>query len=161
MPADLRIVHEEPDFTLATLENTFLWCFRGDVSLDRIRRSRPVHRDLLARYPSGIAALTIICENVPLMMPADSRDAANAITKEFQPHYRGLATVILGTGFRGAAARAVISSINLFARVGCPNQVFEDPAGAGTWLARTAADPKRGVSLAGLSDAAVRVRRGP
>jgi hypothetical protein len=161
MASELRIVYEDPEYTLGVYENAFVWSFRGEVTVDRIRRSRPVHRDLVLKYPSGFGAMTIIGDKVPLMMPPDSREAANAITAEFKKHYRALAIVIEGTGFRAAAARAVTSGINLFARVACPTQVFDDARKAALWLTRAAADPASGLMLTGLSAAAERVRSGP
>src|SRR6185437_15117235 len=121
-----NIHFEEKDFSVSTFENSMLWCFRGEVSVHRVRHAQPLHRQLARRYPQGFAVCTIIGEEVPLSMPADARALSAAVTKEFQPSYCALCEVIVGTGFRASVVRSITGSFRLLARASCPSKVFAE-----------------------------------
>lgn len=159
MADGLRIIFEEPEFTLATFENGLLWSFRGEANLSRIERALPVHQALAKKYPKGFSVMTVVSETVPLAMPADARDMGTRITRDFQPHYCGICEVIEGTGFRGAVARSVVAGVRLVARSSCPAKVFSEVDSASRWLGSLMA-PGAGAEKMGtdLAAAALRVR---
>lgn len=155
----LTILFEERDFTIATFRNCLVWSMRGEVTHDLIRRALPPHQDLKRRYPAGFGVLTIIGDTVPISMPEDARALSTSITRDFQPHYRGLCEVIEGDGFRSSITRSIVSGIRLFARSTCPSKVFGDVKPATRWLGAQLcdADPE-GYTLK-LGQVAERVRR--
>jgi hypothetical protein len=159
MADGLRIIFEEPEFTIATFENGLLWSFRGEANLARIERALPVHQALAKKYPKGFSVMSIVSEAVPLAMPADARDMGTRITRDFQPHYCGICEVIEGSGFRGSVARSVVAGVRLVARSSVPAKVFAEVESASRWLGALmspgAGAEKMGVDLAA---AAQRVR---
>lgn len=153
----LRVIFEEPEFTLATFENALLWSFRGETSLARIERALPVHQMLAKKYPKGFAVMTIVSQAVPLAMPNDAREMGTRITRDFQPHYCGICEVIEGSGFRGSVARSVVAGVRLVARSSCPAKVFADVDSASRWLGALMA-PGAGAEKMGLELAAAAQR---
>jgi hypothetical protein len=135
MAADLQIVFEEPEFTVATCENSILWCFRGEVSLPRVKQAQPLHRQLVRRHPKGFAVCTMITEAAPLAMPSDARALSASVTKEFQPYYCALCEVVIGSGFRASIVRSITGSFRLLARATCPAKVFAETDPCAEWLA--------------------------
>jgi hypothetical protein len=161
MANDLEILFEEPDFTAGLYQNALLWAFRGVVSLPRIKWAIPAHKQLLRKYPKGIAVVTIITETASLSMPADARDLSTAITKENENSYCCVCEIIPGTGFRGAVARSVTAGIRLVARTKFPAKVFADAADASRWLAPLMSpNLARGIDPNALARAAERVQLG-
>lgn len=157
----LDIRGEDPEFTIATFENSLIWCFRGPVTLPRIEQALPAHRDLAKKYPQGFAVVTIIGEAVPLSMPADARDLSTKITHEYQPRYCAISEVVLGTGFRAAAVRSVTAGIRLLARSTCPAKVFGDVEACAHWIAPIMSPtPNHGALAAALAKGMHRVAAG-
>lgn len=162
MAMEFQIAFEEKEFTVATCDNSILWCFRGEVSLPRIRHAQPLHRQLARRYPKGFAVCTMITETVPLNMPSDSRELSAAITKEYQPYYCALCEVVTGTGFRASIVRSITGSFRLLARATCPAKVFAESGPCAEWLAPLMAKAAGTTAdVDGLKAAAERVHRGP
>jgi hypothetical protein len=162
MSDGVKIHSEEPDFTIATFENSLLWSFRGEVTAARIRWALPLHRDLAKKYPGGFAVMTVIGENVPLSMEAEARKLSTEITREFQPCYCGTTEVVEGSGFRAATVRSITSGIRFIARASCPAKVFADVGTCSRWLAPLMAAALRGgLEATDLAAAAERVRQGP
>jgi hypothetical protein len=159
MPSALKILHEEPGFTMGVYENVFLWAFRESSTLERIERSRAAFADLRARYPKGFGVMTIVREDAPVSMPSAARERSNAITAEFRANFVALSTVIEGSGFRSATLRSIISGIQLFARVSCPAKVFADAENAAAWMGPLCA-PKGAPYRTGELAAAVQRVRG-
>jgi hypothetical protein len=161
LPTEPAIVVEDRDVSVATFENALLWCFRGEVTAARIAHAQAPHRQLQRRYPRGFAVVTLIAEDVSLLMPEDARALSNSITKAYQPSYCALCEVIEGDGFRAAIVRSITSGIRLFARVPCPAKSFAELATCAAWLAplMSAASGQR-TDPASLERALQRVRLG-
>lgn len=152
--ADFRLIFEEPDFSIGTVENCLVWSFRTAVTLDRIQRAKPAHIELKKAYPK-FAVMTIVGEKISLTMPQDARDLSTAITKEFQPYYCGICEVIEGKGFGASVARSVVAGIRLIARSSAPARVFSDVGTASVWLGAlmNPSEPERtGRKLAAAAD---------
>jgi len=134
MALGLEFHAEDPEFSLATFQNSLLWCFRGEVTLPRVQAALPIHENLRKKFPKGFAVVTIIGDNVPLSMSPEARDLSAKITKDFMPNYCGVCEVVLGSGFRAAAVRSITAGIRLLARSTCPAKVFGDATACSNWL---------------------------
>lgn len=162
MAAEAQVHFEDREFTIATFENSILWCFRGEVSLPRVKHSQALHRQLAKRYPKGFAVCTIISEQVPLNMPSDARDLSATITKEYQSSYCALCEIVLGSGFRASIVRSITNGFRLLARSTCPSKGFAETGPCADWLAPLMSKAAgAAVDAVALQAAADRVRRGP
>ncbi|APR85992.1 Hypothetical protein A7982_11341 [Minicystis rosea] len=134
MDGELQIHFEERDFTVATFQSLLIACFRGAMTSERLKHTQTAHRLLARKHPKGFAVVGIIGEEVPVAMPADVRALATAITKEFRPNYYALCEVVVGSGFRAATLRSIVSGIRMVARTTCPAQVFAETGPCARWL---------------------------
>lgn len=152
--AGLRVIFEEPDFSIGTVDNCLVWSFRTAVTLERIQRGKLAHLELKKAYPK-FAVMSIVGEKISLTMPQDARDLSTAITKEYQPYYCGICEVIEGKGFGASVARSVVAGVRLMARSSAPARVFSDVGTASVWLGAlmNPAEPERtGRQLAAAAD---------
>jgi hypothetical protein len=161
MDVDASILAEEPEFTLATHHNVLVWCFRGKVTRARIDRSSDVLADLAARYPRGIADMTIIGPGISMLVPADARERAVEISARFRASLVAIATVVDGSGFLKATARSIVGVMQSQAELDCPREVFATVHEAAPWLARHAAvGGAVDLSASSLASVTARVLRG-
>lgn len=98
-----------------------------------MRLSRPTLRAMTERYPDGFPTLTWVLPGAGLSMDGESRKVAAEITNEYEPSIRAQATLIEGTGFQGAAVRAIVSGIDLMTRSRAPKKVFGEVRPAVDW----------------------------
>jgi hypothetical protein len=104
----------------------------------------PIIQRIIAKearqFPKGMVCLTIIPPNAkpPREEIRDAiRDAFGNVTK----HLAGVCWFVEGTGFKGAAARAVISGIVMIMSPPYPSHITTDFADALAWCYRTAGSP--------------------
>ena len=71
----------------------------------------------------------------PDRMESEVQDATRTYIQEFAPRTRAVATIIAAEGFKGSAARAMLSTLYLVVRISCPRKVFADPHEAADWTA--------------------------
>jgi hypothetical protein len=134
MSGGLCVIFEERELTLATFENALIWSFRGEANLDRIQRAREVHEMLAKEYPHGFGVMSIVSEQVPLVMSKEAREMGTSITRDFRDNYCGICEVVEGNGFRTFVARSINAGVRLVARPACPAKVFADVDTASRWL---------------------------
>lgn len=131
---DFQIHHEDADFTVASFANVIVWNFRVAVTLTYMQRAELVHKDLQRRYPNGFGVMTIVSEKVGLSMPADARQKAGEIVKQFQHNYCAISDVVEGSGLKAATVRGVMAGIRLFGKNTCPVKVYADAEEAARWI---------------------------
>jgi hypothetical protein len=83
---------------------------------------------------NGRIVLLQIVEPGAIMPSTAVRDAISLLLKEHAPAMLGSAVVFEGDGFRGAAARAVVSTMALVTRLSFPHQIFASVPVALRWL---------------------------
>lgn len=105
----------------------------GTPTKDSMLLARPTLTTMKERHPSGFCTLTWILPEAGYRMDADARQAAADVTRPFNPCFAGQATLIEGSGFGGAAVRAIISTLDVMAGGTYPKKVFSDLASSVEW----------------------------
>ena len=90
-------------------------------------------RELIARNPAGIAVLVII-PSVAKPPPEEVRKAISDLLARMGPHLRCACWLVEGSGFRAAAARGVLASLQMVVRSAYPTRVCSDLAAAVHWI---------------------------
>jgi hypothetical protein len=99
--------------------------FRKPEAGDMLR-ARESLTAMKARHPRGFPTLTWVLPSAGISMDGDARRAAAEVTAAFSKEIRAMATLIEGSGFRGAAVRAIVASLDFMSRASAPKQVFAD-----------------------------------
>lgn len=81
-----------------------------------------------------IVAMTVLAPEAGVLLSSDARKEAEAVAKAGREYLLGLAQVVEGEGFAAAAARAMMSGVQLAVRAGYPTKVFGTIADALPWV---------------------------
>jgi hypothetical protein len=82
-----------------------------------------------------IVAITIVSPSASLILTGEARKESETLAKAGREYVLGLAQVVEGEGFGAAAARAVLTGIQLAVRAGYPQKVFGTLGDAMPWVA--------------------------
>jgi hypothetical protein len=85
------------------------------------------------RYPDGFPTLTWVLPQAGDSMDSDARNAATEVSEELDRWILAEATLIVGTGFRAATARAIVAGLDLVSRSSSVKKVFADLPEAVAW----------------------------
>ena len=126
-----------------TASNCLITAWTGGMDVRSVRMADALARDLESRYPQGILMLVILASVPPL--DAGQKELAGAFYAKHGPYLRGVANVVLGTGFWASAVRAVLTALRLFSPSPYPTGTFSSTSSALRWLERHgSAQPLRG-----------------
>lgn len=85
-------------------------------------------------FEGRIVVVMVLSPEASLALGGDARAEAEALVRSGRDHLLGLAHVVEGEGFAAAAARAVLSSIQLAVHAGYPIRVFGSLEHAMPWV---------------------------
>jgi hypothetical protein len=94
------------------------------------------HQRLLAgsTVDGRIVAITVVSPGASLILSGEARKESEVVAKAGRDYLLGLAQVVEGEGFAAAAARAVLTGIQLAVRAGYPQKVFGKVDDAMPWV---------------------------
>jgi hypothetical protein len=128
------VVAFDEGLSFGNVANVFVGLYRQPATLSRMTASTARLRQVVAQYPEGIGQLWVCEETSLASVGSEVTQRASELSKEFEPHTRGLAYVLEGDGFRVASARMLLSAIRLVARTQHPSRIFSKVAEGTAWL---------------------------
>ena len=117
-----------------TAGNCLITAWTGGMNVESVRMADAVAQELEERYPQGILMLVILASVT--LLDADQKQLAGAFYAKHGPHLRGVANVVLGTGFWAGAVRAVLIALRVFSPMPYPMSTFSSTSSALRWLER-------------------------
>lgn len=91
-----------------------------------IRLARTALSTMSKRFSQGFPTITWVLPSAGFSMDSDSRHASAEITQTYSNSILAGATLIEGSGFQAATARAIISGIDMLARAKYQKKVFNE-----------------------------------
>ncbi|HEV8323373.1 MAG TPA: hypothetical protein VG389_17285 [Myxococcota bacterium] len=158
----VTVHHRDPVLLVASWHNVFFgyWC--GGATVQALRILEGHERALHARLGERLAVYTIV-EPSAMRFDEAARVEATRVAREMGPKVAGHAQVIDGTGLIAAAARAIVTGVNLLARQPHPARVFSKDGDAARWLVQfvqSAQPAATAALLAAVSDVRSRFAAG-
>lgn len=130
------ILHEDEDVRIVTWSGVLASRWRATPTKEKLELLGRHQRQLAeATVDRKIVVLTVLASDTGFMLTNEARKAAETVAKAGSNYLLGLAQVVEGEGFGAAAARAVMSGIQLAVRAGHPTKVFGSVADALPWVA--------------------------
>lgn len=130
------VVHDDEDLRIVAWANVLAARWRATptkAKLALLARCQRMHAE--STFDGRIVALTVLSPEASLKLAGDVREQAEALVKAGRAYLWGMAQVVEGEGFAAAAARAVLSSIQLAVHAGYPMKVFGSIDDAMPWVA--------------------------
>lgn len=130
------VVHDDEELRIVTWANVLAARWRATPTKAKLALLGR-HQRMLAEstFDGRIVALTVLSPEASLKLAGDVREQAEAVVKAGRAYLWGTAHVVEGEGFAAAAARAVLSSIQLAVHAGYPMRVFGTVEAAMPWIA--------------------------
>ena len=160
--AGTRIVATDSNHLVFTFDRMFVMNWRVDTTRMAVSRvSQAITNFATSFTPARIILLTVI-EVSASMPPADARDMLAKLMKVNTPYLIRSAVGYEGSGFRGAAFRAVSTGIAVLSNHEFPHRIFAGIPLATEWLAAGLSE-ELGQTVKGttLADLVHRVRHPP
>src|SRR5690606_3582075 len=130
------VVHEDEDVRIVTWSGVLASRWQATPTKEKLELLGRHQRALAeATVDRKIVVLTVLGSDTGFMLTGEARKAAEAVAKAGSEFLIGLAQVVEGEGFGAAAARAVMSGIQLAVRAGYPTKVFGTVDEALPWVA--------------------------
>lgn len=130
------IIHDDDDLRIVTWSAVVACRWKTTPTKDKIELIGRHQRELAqAVADHRIVMLNVLAPNTGALLSTAAREAAAGIAKDGSDFLLGSAQVVEGEGFGAAAARAVMSGIQLAVRAGYPTKVFGTVDEALTWVA--------------------------
>lgn len=119
------VVHDDEELRIVTWAGVLAHRWRATPTKDKLQILGR-HQRMLAESTVGrrIVLVTVLSPDAGLLLSSEARKEAETLAKAGRELLMGLAQVVEGEGFMAAAARAVMSGIQLAVRAGYPVKVF-------------------------------------
>jgi hypothetical protein len=124
------LIESDFDHVKGTAFNMLFMVWRRRTLSEAYRRGLKVARELATKFPEGIG----VCQVVEVdAIPPDSE--ARSVFVEFMklPGLKHYSVTHDGVGFKAAAVRAIIMSVNSLARPRCKHEVHSTVSAAAAW----------------------------
>lgn len=158
-PSPIRFPYRDPDGFLGVIGDVLVLVARHESTLEGCDAVR-AELERVKRDGSPPVALVVIIESSAGMPDASVRKAFGAILSELGSAIGAYAAIHESTGFHGAAARAIVTSVLLASRPSFPHSVFGSLEPAAAWLIeKRAFSPDRPELLVGLIENVRRTAR--
>lgn len=119
------VVHDDEDLHILTWGAVLVNRWRVTPSKAKLQLLGQHQRRLAeATVDRRILVVTVLSPGVGLLLTAEARKEAEAVAAAGREYLFALAQVVEGEGFIAAAARAVMSGVQLAVRAGYPVKVF-------------------------------------
>jgi hypothetical protein len=130
------VVHDDEELRIVTWGNVLAARWRATPTKAKLALLGH-HQRMFASstFEGRIVTLTVLSPAASLRLAGDVREQAEAVVKAGRAYLWGSAQVVEGEGFAAAAARAVLSSIQLAVHAGYPIRVFGTIDDAMPWVA--------------------------
>ena len=136
VPLAHDVVHDDDDLRIVSWAGVLAARWRATPTKPKLellgRHQRMLAESIVDRR---IVAVTVYSPGASLILTGDARKEAETVGKAGREFLLGLAQVVEGEGFGAAAARAVITGIQLAVRAGYPQKVFGKIDEATPWVA--------------------------
>jgi hypothetical protein len=133
---DIVLYGKDEVSVVASFRDLYISFFDGPVTAARLAPCFPASRALQARYPDGYVAFNVVGPGTPTSMDRSAREAIDDLARANRVFpMRGDATVIEATGFVAAAARAVLTSMQILSGRRYPRAVFPTIEQGAAWAA--------------------------
>lgn len=132
---EAKAIHLEDELQLWTWGRVFVnrWVSPAQVVL--LQRLAMAQAELIESVPDRrIAVFTVLAQNSTRLPSSDARKEAERIAKTYGPSIGTQAQVIEGNGFIAATARALLTGVNVAARVPYPVKVFAGAENSVPWF---------------------------
>lgn len=131
------VVHDDDELRIVTWSSVLAARWRATPTKTKLALLGR-HQRMLAdsTFDRRIVALTVLSPAASLALAGDARSEAEAMLKRGSGFTLGLAQVVEGEGFAAAAARAVLSGIQLAVHAGYPIRVFGTLDDALPWVSQ-------------------------
>lgn len=140
------VVHDDEELRIVTWAGVLANRWRATPTKAKLEILGRHQRQLAKASVGGrIVVVTVLSPDAGLLLTSEARKEAEALAKAGRELLLGLAQVVEGEGFLAAAARAVMSGIQLAVRAGHPVKVFGTLDEALPWvseLLRTNGSPR-------------------
>lgn len=129
----LRLVERGKGYAILASPRMFITMHDGPPDMASVMAEARYARTSLGHAPRSVGCMVIL-RSATTPPPEEVRAAIPALLDDIAKASAGLAMVIEGTGFRGAALRAVFSGFLLIKRMPYPTSVFGGVTEALGWL---------------------------
>ncbi|MCX4240881.1 hypothetical protein [Paraliomyxa miuraensis] len=129
------VVHDDDELRIVTWSAVVACRWKAAPTKEKIELVGRHQRALAqSTVDNRIVMLTVFAPNTGALVSATAREAATGLARDGREILMGLAQVVEGQGFGAAAARAVMSGIQLAVRAGYPTKVFGSTDEALPWV---------------------------
>jgi hypothetical protein len=136
VPLRHDVVHDDEEVRIATWAGVVTTRWRRTPTREKLELLGQ-HQQRLADATMNhqIVAVTVLSPKAGLMLTGEARKEAENLARAGREYLLGQAQVVEGEGFMAAAARAVMSGIQLAVRAGYPVKIFGKLDDALPWIA--------------------------
>ena len=130
------VIHDDDELRIVTWSVVIASRWKATPTKEKIELVGR-HQRALAQATVGnrIVMLNVLAPDTGALLSTAAREAAAGLAKDGREHLMGAAHVVEGQGFGAAAARAVMSGIQLAVRARYPTKVFGSTSEALPWVA--------------------------
>ncbi|MFO0694062.1 MAG: hypothetical protein U0230_10940 [Polyangiales bacterium] len=153
---DIRTVVRGDGYHYAAWQNAYVLTWTKPASKESLDAAVSGKRDVLARFPKGVAVINLVRPDVDVPS-AEVREYAKAKQVEDSVGVLCHSTVIDGSGFWASGMRAILAGLYMVQREAFPRKVFSTSSEAIDWMAQTTRQDVEWV--AGVSAAVEWLRR--
>jgi hypothetical protein len=129
----VSLLASDSGFALARCGNAFITFWREPATMARLQIVSAEEQRVVDSASSGIVVLTVVTD-LAFRVGEVERKEASRLIRVFEKTTRAHAFVIEGSGFRTAAMRATLASIEFTARRSHPSRIFGTVESAAAWL---------------------------
>ena len=131
----LQILLETKSVSIAAVDRLVLCHWFGAVDLGTVQGFGQAHRSYAARLGAKHILMTVVDVTRATAMDDDAKALSDEHLLAMAPHVAGVAQVVVGSGFRAAAARAIITGQHLVQRPPYAWKIFSDIDSCSAWVA--------------------------